>query len=131
MRAWGRGAGHTLKHARAVTNVTVHRTNRVGRPAAYRVGERNGVSHVLSAEQLRIALNHDAKGLSDIAGDRRVRSGDFEVTAAGQRLVFRGRGFGHGVGMCQFSAQALAKRGWTADAILKNFYPGASLERAY
>ena len=131
LRAWGERAGHTLKNARAATNITVHRTNRVGRPSTYRVGERNGVSHTLSAEQLRIALNHDAKGLPDIAGDRRVRSGDFEVTAAGQRLVIRGRGFGHGVGMCQFSAEALANRGWTADAILKNFYPGASIERAY
>jgi len=131
LRAWGEQAGHTLKSARAVTNITVHRTNRVGRPAAYRVGERNGVHHVLSAEQLRIALNKDAKGLADVAGDDRVRSGDFEVTAAGQRLVFRGRGFGHGVGMCQFSAQALAKRGWSADDILMNFYPGARIERAY
>lgn len=130
LRAWGESAGHTLKNARAVTNIEVHRTNRVGRPAAYRVGERNGVSHILSAEQLRIALNTPAKGLPDVTGDARINSGDFEVTA-GARFVFRGRGFGHGVGMCQFSAQALASRGWTAEAILRNFYPGATIERAY
>ncbi|NRA58170.1 MAG: SpoIID/LytB domain-containing protein [Phycisphaerales bacterium] len=131
LRAWGERAGHSLKNARAVTNISVHRLNRADRPSTYRVGERNGVSHTLSAEQLRIALNQDVKGLPDASGDRRVRSGDFEVTAAGSRLVIRGRGFGHGVGMCQFSAQALSKRGWTADDILKNFYPGASIELAY
>ena len=130
LRAWGERAGHTLKNARAVTNIEVHRTNRVGRPAAYRVGERNGVSHILSAEQLRIALNSKAKGLQDVESGSRINSGDFEVTA-GARFVFRGRGFGHGVGMCQFSAQALAQRGWPAEAILRNFYPGASIERAY
>jgi peptidoglycan hydrolase-like amidase len=35
------------------------------------------------------------------------------------------------VGLCQFSAQALAQRGWSGERILLNFYPGASLERAY
>lgn len=131
LRAWGERAGHTLKSARAVTNIEVARTNRVGRPAQYRVGERNGVSHLLSAEQLRIALNAKAKGLTDVTNETRVRSGDLEVTAAGSRFVIRGRGFGHGVGLCQYSAQALAQRGWSADRILMNFYPGASLERAY
>lgn len=130
LRAWGESAGHTLKNARAVTNIEVHRTNRAGRPAVYRVGERNGVSHTLSAEHLRIALNTRAPGLPDVTADTRISSGDFEVTA-GARFVFRGRGFGHGVGMCQFSAQALAQRGWTAEAILRNFYPGATIERAY
>lgn len=131
LRAWGDRAGHTLKNARAVTNIEVARTNRVGRPAQYRVGERNGVSHLLSAEQLRIALNADAPGLKGVSGEDRVRSGDLEVTAAGSRMVIRGRGFGHGVGMCQFSAQALAQRGWDADRILMNFYRGAKIERAY
>ncbi len=131
LRAWGENAGHTLKSARAVTNIEVARTNRVGRPAQYRVGERNGVSHLLSAEQLRIALNTDVKGLPDVSGDDRVRSGDLEVTGAGSRFVIRGRGFGHGVGLCQYSAQALAQRGWSGDRILMNFYVGASLERAY
>lgn len=131
LRAWGARSGHTLRNARAVTNIEVSRTNRVGRPAQYRVGERNGVSHLLSAEQLRIALNADARGLKDVGGEERVRSGDFEVTAAGSQFVIRGRGFGHGVGMCQFSAQALAKRGWDAERILLNFYPGAEIQRAY
>lgn len=131
LRAWGQSNGHSLRSARDVTAIEVVRTNRVGRPAAYRVGESNGVSHVLSAEQLRIALNTSVPGLPDVTGEQRVRSGDFEVTGTGPRLVIRGRGFGHGVGMCQFSAQALAQRGWTAEAILMNFYPGARIERAY
>lgn len=131
LRAWGERRGHTLKNARAITNIEVARTNRVGRPAQYRVGERNGVSHLLSAEYLRLALNADARGLPDVTNDTRVRSGDLEVTAAGSRFVIRGRGFGHGVGLCQYSAQALAQRGWSGDRILMNFYPGATLERAY
>ncbi len=131
LRAWGERSGHTLKNARAVTTIEVARTNRVGRPAQYRVGERNGVSHLVSAEHLRIALNADAKGLPEVPGDARVRSGDLEVTGAGARLVIRGRGFGHGVGLCQFSAQSLAVRGWSGDRILMNFYPGATIERAY
>lgn len=131
LRAWGQRAGHSLKNAREVTNIQVLRTNAVGRPSAYRVGEANGLWHEVSAEQLRVALNSPASGLPAVDGASRIPSGDLEVLAAGERLVFRGRGFGHGVGMCQFSAQALAERGWSAQEIVRNFYPGATLERAY
>ena len=42
-----------------------------------------------------------------------------------------GAGFGHGVGMCQTGAQALAKRGWTFDRILAHYYPGSLLKKWY
>lgn len=42
-----------------------------------------------------------------------------------------GRGFGHGVGMCQFGAVEWARRGRTADWILRRYYPGVELFKAY
>jgi len=46
-------------------------------------------------------------------------------------FVFTGRGWGHGVGMCQVGAYGLAKLGWSADRILKNYYTGIELTRLY
>ena len=46
-------------------------------------------------------------------------------------FVFIGRGWGHGVGMCQVGAYGLAKQGWTAEQILKAYYTGIELTRIY
>ena len=44
---------------------------------------------------------------------------------------FVGRGWGHGVGMCQVGAYGLAKQGWSAEQILKAYYSGIELTRLY
>ncbi len=46
-------------------------------------------------------------------------------------FVFTGRGWGHGVGMCQFGAYGLAKQGFTVDQILKTYYTGIELTKMY
>lgn len=63
--------------------------------------------------------------------DTRVSSGDVEFAFDGDRVTIRGRGFGHGCGMCQYGAEGMAKRGVTHAAMLAHFYPGAAIERAY
>jgi stage II sporulation protein D len=44
---------------------------------------------------------------------------------------FTGRAWGHGVGMCQYGAYGLAKMGVKYDAILKHYYTGIDLTKAY
>ena len=54
------------------------------------------------------------------------RSADGQLSG----IVVRGRGNGHGVGMCQWGAIARARAGDDFRAILKAYYPGAELTRA-
>ena len=44
---------------------------------------------------------------------------------------FTGRGWGHGVGMCQYGAYGLAKMGVKHNEILKHYYTGINLTKAY
>lgn len=44
---------------------------------------------------------------------------------------FTGRGWGHGVGMCQYGAYGLAKMGVKYDAIVKHYYTGVDLTKTY
>ncbi len=44
---------------------------------------------------------------------------------------FQGRGHGHGVGMCQWGALEMAKRGKSAEEILEFYYPGTQLQKLY
>ena len=46
-------------------------------------------------------------------------------------FTFLGRGWGHGVGMCQVGAYGLAKQGFRYDQILKAYYTGIELTRMY
>ena len=45
--------------------------------------------------------------------------------------TFTGRGWGHGVGMCQYGAFGLAKMGVKYDEIIKHYYTGVELTQAY
>jgi stage II sporulation protein D len=45
--------------------------------------------------------------------------------------VFRGAGFGHGVGMCQHGAMGMAGAGKTHAQILAHYYRGTHLHRLY
>jgi stage II sporulation protein D len=43
------------------------------------------------------------------------------------RLIVRGNGYGHGIGMCQWGAIGRARAGQTARAILAAYYPGTTV----
>jgi len=47
------------------------------------------------------------------------------------QVIFYGRGYGHGVGMCQMGAKGLASRGVTYDSILSLYYQGTELKKLY
>ena len=57
------------------------------------------------------------------------RKYDDEGRIAG--FTFAGRGWGHGVGMCQVGAYGLAKQGLTYEQILKAYYTGVEITRLY
>ena len=56
-----------------------------------------------------------------------LRSTDFTVRYGDGVFSFRVRGYGHGVGMSQEGARLLAADGWSCEAILAHYYPGAEL----
>jgi peptidoglycan hydrolase-like amidase len=58
---------------------------------------------------------------------------DIERNAQGEVLgmTFFGRGWGHGVGMCQVGAYGMALGGATYDQILKKYYKGIELKKVY
>jgi len=58
-------------------------------------------------------------------GPRSIRSTLFEVRKVGSGWRFSGRGFGHGVGLCQAGAYARIRAGDPPAAVLAIYYPGA------
>ncbi len=59
---------------------------------------------------------------------------ELEVKRRGGRVTgvtAKGRGNGHGIGMCQHGALGMARQGYRYDEILKHYYAGIRLETAY
>ncbi len=81
-------------------------------------GER---SPLVRGEELRAALTRQF-------GARSIRSPRFSITREGEALVFAGRGFGHGVGLCQRGALARLRAGASVEDVLLAYYRGARLQ---
>ncbi|PWB64352.1 MAG: hypothetical protein C3F14_06820 [Deltaproteobacteria bacterium] len=117
---------------------------REGRKVALSLGVRadkglrieiTGRSSTGRASRMRIASGGVSREISAAAfrreaGYARVKSLMMEIVPVGNGWVFTGRGYGHGVGMCQWGADGMAKRGKTFQEILSRYYPGTVLSRS-
>jgi hypothetical protein len=56
-----------------------------------------------------------------------LKSSRFDVMRAGDKFVFRGSGFGHGLGLCQNGAHVMASRGASYRQILAHYFPGTTV----
>ena len=99
---------------RASSLAVVSRTA-TGRAREVRVGRRT-----LDAITFRAKLGYD-----------KVKSLSFDVEESGDGYVLKGKGYGHGAGLCQWGAKVYADEGWDFRRILEHYYPGAELQRLY
>ena len=49
----------------------------------------------------------------------------------GEELLFSMTGYGHGVGMSQWGAYAMAKQGYTAEDIVMHYFAGVTIDQAW
>lgn len=76
--------------------------------------------HVLKKSRLRSTL-----------GRKYTMSNSFSIRSSGENIVLEGAGFGHGVGLCQYGALEMAKRGYNYREILAHYFPAFQLEKIY
>ena len=114
--------------ARAARGIGTITDLRVGsRGSSHRVTDlevvgTNGTAHVRGG-RIRSAL-----GLRE---QLFVIDREYDESGRVTEFIFNGRGWGHGVGMCQVGAYGLAKQGWSYEQILKAYYTGIELTRIY
>lgn len=66
-----------------------------------------------------------------LVGPNYLYSTAFNSKNNGKIITFSGRGWGHGVGLCQYGAQAMSEKGFKWAAILNYYYPKIELVRVY
>lgn len=58
-----------------------------------------------------------------------LRSADFEITKNTDKVIIQTKGYGHGVGMSQYGANALAKQNKNYEEILEYYYQGTKIKK--
>lgn len=66
-----------------------------------------------------------------VVGTSKLLSSNFVVSAKDDVFVIDGKGWGHGVGMCQWGADGMAREGFDYAQILTHYYPGIRLIKIY
>ncbi|MGH9882749.1 MAG: SpoIID/LytB domain-containing protein, partial [Pyrinomonadaceae bacterium] len=101
-----------------LTNISVARRDATGRAQ----------SILIEGDQRRIVAGWDFKIIVGRAlGWNLVKSSRFDVSRSASNFVLRGRGFGHGLGLCQEGAHVMARRGANYRQILAKYFPSTSL----
>jgi stage II sporulation protein D len=103
-----------------------------GAPTAIRVISRDASGRVARLRLQAAATGGDITiagtalrdAMSATFGARTLRSTLFEVVRDGRQFRFSGKGFGHGVGLCQAGALARVTAGDDPLAVLAHYYPG-------
>lgn len=124
----------TVKYSREELSTLVHRRTGVdyGEILSLEPVERGPSGRI---KYLRInGTKHSAVIGKELAirralSETHLKSSAFEVTADGDFFVLRGRGWGHGVGLCQIGAAVMASEGYDYRQILSHYYVGAEVEQ--
>ncbi|MEW6663386.1 MAG: SpoIID/LytB domain-containing protein [Bacillota bacterium] len=100
----------------AVSSASIVSRGPSGRATSIKIG-----NVTLSAPALRLAL-----------GSTEMRSTLLEdLSVKNNMLVMKGKGYGHGVGMSQWGARALAEQGKSPEEIVQYFFKGIKIEKRW
>jgi len=108
-----------LKEIEAIEPFKVSEYGKFGRITSARLIGKEGKSGYLRGEDLRLTV--------DPSGTK-IRSAACGILKVGDKFRFyAGRGYGHGVGMCQCGAEGMARSGKSSEEILRYYYPGSKI----
>lgn len=99
-------------------NIAVVERDATGRVRTLELKDSFENTQVIAAKDFRLAFGADS-----------LRSTHFSILFEGERVIFAGKGWGHGVGLCQWGALGMSKQGLSYVQILEFYYPGARILR--
>jgi stage II sporulation protein D len=104
--------------------------NAVSRIEILRQGVGERVSKVTLAFNDGAEKSLDSNEFRKMVGFQDLRSTLFDLETKDSTYVFKGKGFGHGVGLCQWGSRALGLQGKNFKQILQHYYPLAEVRLA-
>ena len=105
---------------RRLASLEVAEQTRSGRALSVVATSATGERFTMRGSKFRVRIGPD-----------KLPSTCFTLRERGDGYEFDGRGWGHGVGLCQWGSLGMAKAGYSSTAILRHYYPGAVVRRIY
>ena len=110
-----------LSKLNGIRDIKIKSKGNIGRITSVRLIGENGEEDHIRGEDLRIAL--DPTGM-------RIKSAIFKIADTGNGFRFYdGRGYGHGVGLCQCGSEGMARKGRSFEKILSHYYPDSKIHK--
>lgn len=83
--------------------------------------DKAGVVHELEVRNAGKLLKVPGKSIYYLSKD--IKSFCYNIYHKSDRVIFKGRGFGHHIGLCQWGAREMVRDGWNYRRILQFYYP--------
>lgn len=110
-RSLNMAEAETALNAKGIKDMTIVSYTSTGRAKDISIESGSG-TFVIKATELRKLL-----------GWNKLPSTNFTIKMSGDTVIFEGKGYGHGVGLCQWSSLQMAREGKSYKEILSFFYP--------
>jgi stage II sporulation protein D len=107
--------GHSYKLG-IIREISVAKRNESGRIEMLKITGRDGQETLVPGIQFR-----------NIIGPNTIKSNNYEVVMKGYYFDLIGKGWGHGVGLCQWGAHQMARERYLYKGILAFYYPGVEI----
>ncbi|OGX08393.1 MAG: hypothetical protein A2Z88_02155 [Omnitrophica WOR_2 bacterium GWA2_47_8] len=104
----------------AIENIAIVARNKSGRIKTLKFTSRDGRVTFVSGKEFRA-----------IIGPNEVKSNNYVVQMKGYYFDLIGKGWGHGVGLCQWGAENMSRQQKKFDEILAFYYPATSIVNMY
>ena len=109
----------TKSKVKKIRNITAEEIGPGGHCSTIKIEHAGGTKRV-NANDFRL-----------LVGPNNLRSTSFSIKNNGSSFIFEGIGWGHGVGLCQYGTQSMAKSGFRWFEILRHYYPEIDLVKIY
>lgn len=90
----------------------------------------NDTGYVFQSQERQTHWHLEGKRISfkQMRGDLELKSAFFDIYQSGENIRLIGKGFGHGVGLCQEGAMCMAEYGYDYEQIVKHYYQGVAIK---
>lgn len=78
-----------------------------------------------------LVINNKTFSASEVVSKLGLRSSHFEIQKIDNMIKIQTKGYGHGVGMSQYGAEAMSRLGYNYQEIIKYYYTGVKIKKMY
>lgn len=107
-----------------------HRIGRIRSMEALERGESGRICKLKITGAEKTLIVGKELEIRKILSESHLKSSAFEIEMTKDKVILHGKGWGHGVGLCQIGAAVMASQGYTYKEILNHYYPGTVINHS-